>query len=326
MSKITKLLHKQAYEKIKNSKHILLATHEKPDGDALSSIGVMIELLEKLNKIYTAFCIDEPPIQFDFLSHVEKIKTNKNKIDISQYDLFISLDCGSLSRTGLHKEINNSSQKPFIIEFDHHLKIEDIADIEIRDSAAASTTEVLYDFLQFNKIPINKNIANCILTGILTDTAFFLYPSTRDKTISIASEMLEKGARFSKIIENTWRNKSLGAMQIWGKALANIYLNKKYGLAFSVLTKKDVEQSQTTEEELEGIAGFMSNLEGVRAILLLKEEPDGKIKGSLRTSRSDVDVSLLARALGGGGHKKASGFKFKGRLIKGKNGWEVVDN
>ncbi len=323
---MNKYLHIQAYKKIKNARQVLLATHEKPDGDALSSIGIMIELLEKLQKPYFAFCADEPPFQFNFLPHIEKIKTNKNKIKPRQYDLFISLDCGHINRTNLSEKLNHYENKPFIIEFDHHIKIEDVANIEIRNPVAAATTEVLYDFLKINKITLNKNIANCILTGILTDTAFFLYPSTSNKTITIASEMLELGARFPQIIENTWRNKSLGAMQAWGKALANISLNKKYGLAFSVLTKKDIEESRATEEELEGIAGFMSNLEGVKAIMLLREEPDGKIKGSLRTSRPNIDVSVLAYALGGGGHKKASGFKIKGKLIKKKNGWKVIDN
>jgi len=319
---MTPNIHTKILNKIKTSNKILLVTHENPDGDALASICLMIELLESLKKKYLAYCYDAPPFQFNFLPNIEKI-TN-NKIKISDFNLIITLDCGSLSRTKLADEINNRSKDQFIIEFDHHIKTENGSDLELRDSNASSTTEVIYDFLKINKIKINKNIANCILTGILTDTANFLYPSTSTKTVKIASEMLALGANLSQITENTLRNQSIESMKIWGKVMSRLKINKKYNFAFSVLTLSDIENSNVSEEELEGIAGFISNLHNVNGIMLLKEQKEGIIKGSLRTSNHNIDVSKLAQTLGGGGHAKASGFKIKGELREVEGGWRVI--
>jgi phosphoesterase RecJ-like protein len=189
---------------------------------------------------------------------------------------------------------------------------------------ASSTAEVIYYFLESNKIRINKNIANCLLTGILTDTKNFLYPSTSDQTIKIASEMLLYGARFPVIVEGSFRNKSMAAMKLWGKALNNLRVNTKFNFAYSVLTYDDISNCPVADEELEGISGFLSNLHNVNALIFLREEKIGIIRGSLRTSKPDIDVSKLAQILGGGGHKKASGFVAYGHIEKINGGFQII--
>ena len=112
-------------------------------------------------------------------------------------------------------------------------------------------------------------------------------------------------------------------MKTWGKAMARLKINPLYKFGFTVLKSEDV-PAEVTEEELEGMSGFLSNLNAVNGILLLRELPDGKIKGSLRTSRPNVDVSKLARALGGGGHAKAAGFTVEGKIKETENGWKII--
>jgi len=313
-----------AFSEIKKAKRILLVTHDRPDGDALSSVCAFIEILEQNKKKYRAFCYDPPPPQFNFLPHIEKIIPGKETLDFDNYDLTIVLDCGSLSRTNLVKEITNKKEYQKIIEIDHHQKVDDYANIEIKTPHVSSTAELIYYFLRSNNIKINKNLANCILTGILTDTGNLLYTSTTDKTIKIASEMLLYGARYPIILENTWQNKSLPAMKTWGQALSSLEINKKYNFAYSVLTNEEIENSGAIDEEFEGIAGFLSNLYGVKGVVFLREEKKGVIKGSLRTEYPNVDVSKLANHLGGGGHKKASGFKIEGTLEKTDSGWKII--
>lgn len=315
--------YRKAFEAIQGAKKILLVTHNSPDGDALSSMSILIELMTIFQKDFFAYCFDEPPFQFNFLPHVEKIKHSRKDFSFPEYDLIISVDCGSLNRTKLQAEINHKKPNQINLEFDHHPKIDDFAEIEIRNTKASSTSEVLYDFIRANKIKINKNLANSILTGIMTDTGNFLFPNTTDKSIKIASKMLLYGARFPAILENTWRNKSLSAMKIWGKAINNLRINTKYNIAYSVLTFEDVTTGGATEEELEGLPGFLANLHNVHALLWLREQESGIIKGSLRTSHPDIDISKLAQSLGGGGHPKASGFRFNGKLVPTKTGWRV---
>jgi bifunctional oligoribonuclease and PAP phosphatase NrnA len=314
----------KAYNKITEACNILLVTHDRPDADALSSMCTLMELLRIMRKNFTGYCLDQPPYQFNFLPQVEKITSNKNSYQFDDFDLIIALDCGALNRTNLSDEIKTRTKEQFVIEFDHHPKTEDYSDLEIRDFKKSSTTEVLYYLFKTNQIKINKNIATCILTGVLGDTGNFLYPSTSNQTMQIASEMLSFGAQLINAHKSTIKNKSLAGMKLWGLAMSNLEINKKYNFAFSVLTREDLISGEATDEEMEGIAGFLSNLYGVNGLMLLREEDNGLVRGSLRTSDSKVDISILARLLGGGGHRAASGFKINGRIKKTETGYEII--
>ncbi len=312
-------LYTKAFGLIKASNNILIVTHEHPDGDAVSSACLMAEVAKLASKNYWLYCVTPVNYQYDFLPHLDEFKNYYDKFD---FDLIIAVDCGSVERTKLAKEILGREANQQVIEFDHHPKIKDYADLEIRDSAAASTTEILYYFLKANKLKITRDLANCVLTGIMTDTGNFLYPSTSPETINIASEMLRYGARMPQIMENTWRNKSIASMKTWGKAMSRLVINPQYNIAYTILESDDV-PDEVSEEELEGMAGFLSNLHDVNGVLLLRELKSGEIKGSLRTAKPKVDISKLARALGGGGHAKAAGFTVNGRLEKTEKGWKI---
>ncbi|MEA3398812.1 MAG: bifunctional oligoribonuclease/PAP phosphatase NrnA [Patescibacteria group bacterium] len=312
-----------AGQKIKSAKKILLITHDRPDGDAVSSTCALIEYIDSLHKNFDTYCFNQPPQQFNFLPRVNKINSNKNRLTFSQYDLIIVSDCGGLNRTKLSAEILGRKPEQYIIEFDHHPKIDNYADLEIKNCKISSTCEILYNFFKINNIFINKNIANCLLTGILTDTANFLFPITTDTTIKIASELLLLGAKFPLILNNTWRNKSFAVMKIWGEALNNLQINPKHNLAYSVLKHESAHENKIIDEALEGLPEFLSNLYGVNGLLLLREIETGRIKGGLRSARPKMDVSLLAQIAGGGGHSKASGFVLEGKIIQTKNGWQI---
>lgn len=326
MMKTMKSIHekmKEAYSLIKKAQNVLVVTHYHPDGDALSSICVMMEFLTLQNKKYMAFCHDAPPLQYNFLPQVGKIVSDRVKLKLEEYDLLITLDCGDLGRTKLEADVNSRQHQMKIVEIDHHPRVFEYSDVEIRNSAASSTVEVLYEFFVCNQVKINKTMASCILTGILTDTGNLLYQSTSDETVKIASKMMSLGARYPIILENTFRNKSISAMKIWGLAMSGLTINKKYNFALTVLTKKDIDESGANEEELEGVSGFLSSMEGVKGLLLLRESENGLIRGSLRTADSSIDVSKIARILGGGGHSKASGFVFRGEILREGERWAV---
>ncbi len=314
----------KALGQITTADRVLIVTHDRPDGDALAAMCAIIELMQLLEKDCLPFCHDIPPPQFGFLPHIDKIITDKKLLDVGQFDVIIVLDCGQLSRTSLTEEIQARRKDQFVIEFDHHPKVHDYANLEIRNPKASSTVEIIFDFLRTNLVRINKNLATCILTGILTDTGNLLYDATTDKTIKIASDMLLYGARFPLIMENTWRNKSIGGMKIWGIAMHRLYLNKRFNMAITVLSRDDFRETGATDEEMEGVPGFLSNISDADAILVLREMDDGKIKGSLRSMNPKIDISKLARELGGGGHPRASAFVLDAKLVKSKDGWDII--
>lgn len=315
--------YSQVYKRIQDAKKILLITHIFPDGDALGSLGFMCEWLTQLEKNYIAYTAGPLPTSLSFLPHYHQITTDKNSFDISDFDLIISLDCGSVARTNLAEVIKQRSKEQFFIEIDHHPSIEAVSDLEIREPGMASTTELLYKISQSLNYRLNTDMARCLLTGILTDTGNFSFSATSQYTIASAASMLLKGASLSKIIEKTWRTKKIQDLKLWGIALSRLTKLEPYDMTYTVLLATDFTAMAAAEEAVEGLAEFISSLPENKAVLVLREDAKGYIRGNLRTIRDDIDVGKLARSLGGGGHRKAAGFSLPGKLQPTKNGWRV---
>lgn len=316
-------LYSQAAERIAAAKNILLITHISPDGDALGSLCFMSEWLTKLSKTHTLYCAGPLPENLSFLPHYDQIVTDKTRFAINQFDLIISLDCGSLARTALASEIKARPTSTFFIEIDHHPSVEKISNLEIREPEAASTTEVLYHIAQATGLHLSSSMSHCLLTGVLTDTGSFRFASTSEKTIAAASQMLLGGASLPKIIDKTWRTKNVKDLRLWGLALSRLQKSTHYNVTYTVLTQADFIQTESDEEALEGLPEFISSLPDTRAILLLREDHQGYVRGNWRTLYDEIDVGRLARLLGGGGHQKAAGFMIRGRLVKTEKGWQV---
>ncbi|PKM88708.1 hypothetical protein CVU83_01260 [Candidatus Falkowbacteria bacterium HGW-Falkowbacteria-2] len=334
---------KQAYQMMQAASRLLFVTHLRPDGDALSSLCALRLVAKHLGKDSLAFSQSKNGELFDYLPGFDEIDENITALRkrgnftdglIERFDLIIVSDCGALARTALSSELHAFKEAGGkIIEFDHHPHIDDYADLEIREPLKSSSAELIYDFIMANKVPFTKEMADCVLTGILTDTGNFLYPSATDATMKAASAALEAGAHYSKIVSYTLGNKDMAMVKMWGVALERLQLNTRYQMAITVISRDDinailgeVDIDVAAESELfSGLAGFLSNLAGAKAVLLLYEDRNGMIRGSLRSTANGMYVDRLARALGGGGHERASGFAFPGKLIKKGKKWIVIN-
>lgn len=308
------IIYNKIYARLIEVKNILIISHEHPDGDTLGCASALMEFLFENNKSFTAYCKDIVPENFFYLPQTEKITADKAAVKFSEFDAIIALDCGDLKRTGLYEEIKTRNKSQTFINIDHHPKVDDHADLEIKNAKAASTTELIYEFFKANEIEINKKIATAILTGISVDTGNFIFPATSDKAIKISSEMVAAGARLPLIIEKTWKNKTLDGLKIWGLAMSRLEINHKYSLAYTYLKNEEIKNIDP--EELEGLSNFLGNIKEIKGVMLLIQKDGGMIKGSLRSSHPTADISKLARVLGGGGHSKASGFALEGKIIE----------
>jgi len=324
---------KTAFKVIKNSQNVLIVGHLSPDSDALSSVSVFIEILESLQKQYYAFTLLKKDNEYDFIPHINKINS-RPPISFNGFDTIIVVDCGSIERTSIEKEILQIkySNSAYIIDIDHHEKSSNYANLEIRRQDKASTTMIIYDFLKENNWPINKRISDAILSGIVGDTGCFIHPNSSAEAIRVAAETLSYGASFYKIIKESTNKSNLLSLKIWGKIIDNIYFNKKSGLISSGISEKEMNNlkkeviNEDVIPDLFGIiVSFMCSLKDVKVALLLREE-NGIIKGSLRTNQDFIDVAKIASQFGGGGHKKAAGFSRKGYLIKTENGYNIGKN
>jgi phosphoesterase RecJ-like protein len=161
---------------------------------------------------------------------------------------------------------------------------------------------------------IDKKIAVSLLTGLITDTDNFSNGATNQNSLKIASELIHYGANFNMIKSWFLKNKSITTLKLWGVALSRLTKHEVHDFVHTHIRRSDLEETQASEEETDGIANFLNNVGEGQAAILLKETADGKIKASLRTTKDNFDVGALAKALGGGGHKKASGFIMEGTV------------
>lgn len=340
MSKKEKL--QQAYSIMQTAERVLLIAHLRPDGDALSSLCALQLVLKRLGKKTISFCADKQDDSFNFLPGFSDIIASRLDFkkeflgDMSlrdSFDLIIVADCGSLSRTTLSEElIDFKKQGGIIIEFDHHPKVDDYSSLELRELGLSSTAELVYDFLVANNIELDRQLADCVLTGIMSDTGNFIYPSATEKTMQIASEALSAGARYTKIFQIVTGAKNFNIMKLWGLVLSRLQLNAKYNMAISLITREDLKKifiedslDKAAESEIfSNLVGFLSNSSGAKSVLLLYEDQSGFVKGSLRSTPNGYLVDKLARSLGGGGHERAAGFALLGRLEKVNNNWQVI--
>ena len=280
---------------------ILITGHINPDGDALGASFCLKILLDREN-------IDSD-IGFDIqnnlpsnLNHLPyELITNNIK---SSYETVFVFDCGNPSRLGKYEEIILKAKN--IIVIDHHID-PTFGSIQIVDSEAASTTQVLYRQLIAEGYEIDKSMADCLLTGLITDTGRFQYPNTTSEVFIIASELLKNGADLALISENIYGSIEFNALKLQSEIINRIVFVKEIQFTYSTVYQEDYEKHKIDPEETDFLIDVVRLVKDANIALLLKEQPDGSFKGSLR-SRNNFNVQELAALFDGGGHKAASGF------------------
>ncbi|MDP2684640.1 MAG: bifunctional oligoribonuclease/PAP phosphatase NrnA [bacterium] len=313
-------------EHIKKAERVIVISHQNPDGDAVGSLLGMGYFLEHYKTKHVLFCVSPVPAYLEFLPGIEKI-TNDEKILVDQeHDLIILLDSGDLKYAGVEEHFRKMKGLPVVINIDHHPTNQNYGHINLVHPKASSTAEIIYHFIDYFRLPFNKNVATQLMTGILTDTGSFSNLSTTPSSLEVSSRLMAHGARIKEITNHAFQNKSLLQLQLWGRALSRLKQDNNTGIISTVLTQKDFDELGMSDDSSEGIANFLNSVEKAKAILVLREKSDGTIKGSLRTTEPDVDVSKIAEFFGGGGHKKAAGFTINGQLKEKANSWEIIPN
>ena len=311
---------KRARDLIDLSNKILLTMHERMDGDDGGSLLALGSHLEKMGKNVSYAIKKGVPPSLIFLPGSEKIRDD---IDTLDFNLLITFGCSAIDRCGNEKIIN---LKIKTLNIDHHPDNNNFGDVNVVDPKKSSVAELVYDFFLFNKWTISKDVATCLLTGIITDTGSFMHSNTQSSTLTAAAELMSKGARVNKITKHTFKNKSLRVLKAWGKAMENSYYDEKHKIIYSVMTDKDLEEFEKLPQgSFEGFTETLNTLPEAKFAMFLRQ--DGNlIKGSLRSDTfKNIDVSKIAHVFGGGGHKLAAGFSVAGKLMKDEQGkWRVA--
>lgn len=317
----------QTSQKIKNqilkAQKILIISHQRPDADAFGSMIAFGHWLDALGKNHHKLAHQAMPENLGWLIDYRPVFIDALPTE-ADYDTLVILDSSDLPRAKADQIIAGLKNRPLIINIDHHHTNDFFGELNLVLPHASSTTEVIFKFLQALEFKINSQIANALLAGMLADTYNFTNPNTKEPTMKMASSLLLSGASLKHTSESLLKIKSLDLLISWGKILKNIKYNERLGLAWTLILPQDLNPGITESEISEGVANFLNNLSGPKALLLLQQQSDGTIKGSLRTNEELIDVSKLAKILGGGGHQKAAGFTLKGQLIQENNNWKII--
>jgi bifunctional oligoribonuclease and PAP phosphatase NrnA len=319
--KYAKSIHNHLVNKAQN---ILLLPHQNPDPDALASVCTFIHHLESLGKKYTAFCGTTFNDSAGFLPKVELIETDPTIIEKQTFDTICTFDAGDLPRALSTPQLVEKAKNATIINFDHHYTKEPYGDFKLVDLNASSTTMVLYQYFKHNNITIDQPLATCILTGLISDTENFTNAATRASTLETASELVSRGANMNLIKQEILRDKTVAGLKFWSIIFDRLYHNPKHNIAVTYVKQEDLKDYPIDDEELAGVSNFIKMIRDADLVLFLKETTDGKVKGSLRTT-GEIDCAALAMTLGGGGHKKASGFAVDGVIKELTNGSITID-
>lgn len=293
---------------LQDARTVVLLGHVHPDADCVGSCLAAGHYIKSRYKQKQVDIYLEPVSKkFSYLSGIDEIHHEKTKE--MAYDLCICLDSSDKERLGEFGSFLTGAKHSICV--DHHITNTRYAEVNVVESGASSTCEVLYGLL--DELWVDKSAAECIYTGIVHDTGVFRFSNTSAKTMAIAGKMMEKGIDFGRIIDESFFQKTYLQTQIMGRALLESITFLHGACVFSVVRKQDMEFFGVDHKDLDGIVDQLRIIEGIECAIFLYEIDNHVYKASMR-SNNRVNVSAIASYFGGGGHVRAAGCTMSGSI------------
>lgn len=285
---------------------VALACHVEPDGDALGSMLAMYLVLRRSGFDVIASWGSEPftiPSSYAFLPGIEHVRPPD--AFPAAPAVMITFDASSYDRLGVLADAAHEAET--LIVFDHHASGEDFGDVRLVAGGAAATVMLVAEFLRRTGEPLDRDLAACLYTGLVTDTGRFQYSSTDQSAMELGGRLLETGIEHEELSRRIYETHPFGYLGLLSVVTARAQLDETTGLLDSYVTQDDLADHSLEFEHTEPLVDVLRSVERARVALLLKEAVDGTWRVSLR-SKGAVDVGALAAALGGGGHGFSAGF------------------
>jgi bifunctional oligoribonuclease and PAP phosphatase NrnA len=294
---------------LRTGEKFLLTTHENPDGDALGSLVAMNEILQALGKDTVMFLsAQEFPLPYEYRSLPLDGVVHEPPGDVSGRTI-VFLDCGNIDRMPVSFLRDDGIH---IVNIDHHHDNTRFGTANLVVDGASCTAEIIWDLNKDLGVELTSEIAEALYVALVTDTGRFQYENTTAESHLMAAELVEAGVDVHGIFRRLYENLPFARLQLLARVLSRVERYDGGRLTISYILRNDYEETGADENDSEGIVDHIRALEGtVVAALLreqLKEGREGVQKVSLRAAASEVDVSVIARAEGGGGHRQAAGF------------------
>lgn len=301
---------REIVEVIKKFNKFNISFHVSPDGDSIGSALALMHGLRKLSKTANIVCKETVPEVFNYLVGVEEINKSTGKLD-SDVDCVIVLDCGNVDRINFDTSEMNT-RNYLLLNIDHHLSNDYYGDLNYVDASYSAIGEIVYLLLKELEVTIDKEIAKCLYTSIITDCGSFRFSNTTKLTHQIAGDLISIGIDFPAIHSLIYENKNYSLVKLSGKVIDNMFLCCDDRVCFMEIRQKLLEEFNVDSSDASGLVDIGTTIKGIEVVVFIKENSDG-YKVSLR-AKNNFDVRKLAEEYGGGGHSKASGFTYKGNL------------
>jgi bifunctional oligoribonuclease and PAP phosphatase NrnA len=297
-----------AADAIRSNDRFVVAAHENPDGDALGSMLATALGLTALGKDVVMYLSGNAPTpgEYSFLDLSEVHR--ELPADLAERVL-IAVDCANEQRIGPESTLVDGAK--LVVNVDHHHDNSAFGGVNLIVADASSTAEIVRDILGELDVPLTPEIAAALYVGLVTDTGRFQYTNTTPKSLRLAAELVEAGADVHGIFRHVYETVQFAKLKLLARALERAQLFEGGRLVVSYLLRDDFGDVGAEEPYSEGIIDYLRAVEGSEMVALIREPPrnEGPARRiSLRSSHDEVDVSAIARASGGGGHRQAAGF------------------
>jgi len=295
-------------EEIRAGDRFLLTTHENPDGDALGSLLATHRILEALGKDSVMFLAAKEfplPVEYRFLPLEEVF--HEPPVDLVDR-LVVFLDCGNIDRMPVDFLRRDDAR---ILNIDHHHDNTRFGNVNLVDTRASCTAEILYRLVRPLGAEITPDIATALYVALVTDTGRFMYENTGPDSHRMAAELIEAGVDVHDIYRRLYERVPIEKLHLVARAVERIQRLDECRLAVTYISAEDYLETGANESLTEGIIDHVRALEGAEVAAMVRDKSDGGAyarKVSLRSATGTVDVSAIAQRHGGGGHPRAAGF------------------
>jgi len=291
-------------ERLEKSNNIVIASHVRPDGDAIGSLLGLGLALKNAGKSVQMVLVDGVPSSYQHLQGSESIVKEPR----GEHDTFIAVDCADFKRLG--KVFENFGQPD--INIDHHKTNEKFGNLNLIEAEEVATAAILTKHLPEWGFEITKPIAAALLTGIITDTLGFRTSNTNPSALRTCADLMETGADMPDLYMKSLVKKSFPAARYWGAGLSS--LEQSNGIVWATLTLEDRKHSGYGANDDADLINLISAIDGNKVGMIFVEQDDGHVKISWRALEPGVDVSPVAKRFKGGGHAAAAGADIPGTL------------
>ena len=296
---------RRAAEEIRKRQRFVLASHVRPDGDAIGSQLAMAYALRAMGKQVRIINRDPAPPPLFVFPGVSEIEIAERADDAG--DAVIVMESGELARTGV-----GGLENGFIINIDHHLGNTMYGAVNWFDVSASACGEMVFDLIADLGVPLTPEIAVHVYVAILTDTGSFHYSNLSPRTFDIARQCVEAGVDPQWVARAVFDSNTLGRLKLLGAVLNAMELDPSGRVATLLVDRALAARCGATYEDTEGIINMPLTVKDIQGVVFFKEHGPDDWRISMR-SKGDVDINAIARQYGGGGHKNASGCSAAGR-------------